>query len=61
MAKSKQPNREVRERTYGEERDKVIEETTKEIIKQFGKGAIMKFGDDAPTLEDEAIPTGSIA
>ncbi|MEE1209588.1 MAG: recombinase RecA [Parafannyhessea umbonata] len=61
MAKSKQPNREVRERTYGEERDKVIEETTKEIIKQFGKGAIMKFGDDAPTLEVEAIPTGSIA
>ncbi len=61
MAKSKQPNREVRERTYGEERDKVVEETTKEIIKQFGKGAIMKFGDDAPTLEVEAIPTGSIA
>ena len=61
MAKSKQPNREVRERTYGEERDKGIEETTKEIIKQFGKGAIMKFGDDAPTLEVEAIPTGSIA
>ena len=61
MAKSKGITKEIHPRTTGEERDKVLEETTKEIEKKFGKGAIMKFGDDGPSMEVEAIPTGSIA
>ena len=61
MAKSKGITKEVRPRTTGEERDKVIESTTDEIEKRFGKGAIMRFGDGGPSLEVEAIPTGSIA
>lgn len=61
MAKSKGITKEIHPRTTGEERDKVLEETTKEIEKKFGKGAIMKFGDEGPSMEVEAIPTGSIA
>ena len=61
MARSKNVSREIHEKTYGEERDKVIESTTKEIVKKFGNGAIMRFGDSGPELEIEAIPTGSIA
>ena len=61
MAKSKGITKEIHPRTTGEERDKVLEETTKEIEKKFGKGAIMKFGDDGPSMEVEAIPPGSIA
>ena len=61
MARSKAVTREIRPRTYGEERDAVVESTTKEIEKKFGKGAIMRFGDGGPELEVEAIPTGSIA
>ena len=61
MARSKGPVREVHEKTYGEERDKMIEATTSEIEKKFGKGSIMRFGDNGPDLEIEAIPTGSIA
>ncbi|MDM8271017.1 recombinase RecA [Thermophilibacter provencensis] len=61
MAKSKTISKEIRPRTTGEERDKVLEATTAEIEKKFGKGAIMRFGDDGPSFEVEAIPTGSIA
>ena len=61
MARGKAPVREIHAKTYGEERDKVIEETTKEILKKFGSGAIMKYGEGGPELEVEAIPTGSIA
>ncbi|MDJ1121489.1 recombinase RecA [Olsenella sp. YH-ols2217] len=61
MAKSKGPVRGVAERTFGEERDKVVAATTKEIQKKFGDGAIMRFGDGSAALEVEAIPTGSIA
>ena len=61
MAKSKGSSREVHEKMYGEERDKAIEATTSEIEKRFGKGAIMRFGDGGPSLEVEAIPTGSVA
>ena len=61
MAKSKNVSREIHAKTYGEERDKVIESTTKEIVKKFGNGSIMRFGDSGPELEIEAIPTGSIA
>lgn len=61
MAKTKSNSREVHEKTYGEERDKMIEATTSEIEKKFGKGAIMKYGEDGPDLEVEAIPTGSLA
>ncbi len=61
MARSKNVSREIHEKTYGEERDKVIDLTTTEIEKKFGKGSIMRFGDSGPELEIEAIPTGSIA
>ena len=61
MAKSKGITKEIKPRTTGEERDKVLKSTTDEIEKKFGKGAIMRFGDDGPSLEVEAIPTGSIA
>ena len=61
MARGKNVSREIHEKTYGEERDKVIENTTKEIVKKFGNGSIMRFGDSGPELEIEAIPTGSIA
>ena len=61
MAKSKGVTKEIHPRTTGEEREKVLASTTEEIEKKFGKGAIMRFGDDGPSLEVEAIPTGSIA
>ena len=61
MAKSKGTTREVHEKTFGKERDKMIEATTAEINKRFGTGAIMRFGDEGTSLEVEAIPTGSNA
>lgn len=61
MARSKGTPREVHEKTYGEERDKMVSVTTSEIEKKFGKGSIMRFGDGGPTMEIEAIPTGSLA
>lgn len=61
MAKNSGPARQIHERTYGEERDKMIEATQAEIKKKFGEGAIMRYGDGGPDLEVEAIPTGSIA
>ena len=61
MAKTKGITKEIHPRTTGEEREKVLAATTDEIEKKFGKGAIMRFGDDGPSLEVEAIPTGSIA
>ena len=61
MARGKNVSREIHEKTYGEERDKVVESTKAEIEKKFGKGAIMRYGDDSASLEVEAIPTGSLA
>ena len=61
MARSKGPVREVHEKTYGEDRDKMIVTTKEEIEKKFGKGAIMRFGDGGPELEVEAIPTGALS
>ena len=61
MARKKDTSREIRPRTYGEEREKVIESTTKDIEKRFGKGSIMRFGDGGPELEVEGIPTGALA
>ena len=61
MAKTKGVAKEIHPRTTGEERDKVLESTTAEIEKKFGKGAIMRFGDEGPSLEVEAIPTGALA
>lgn len=61
MAKSKAAHREVHKKTYGEEREQMIESTTSEIIKKFGEGSIMKFGDDGPQMEIEAIPTGALS
>ena len=61
MAKAKATSKEIQPRTYGEDRDKVIEATTNDIVKKFGKGAIMKLGDEGVSFEVEAIPTGSLA
>ncbi len=62
MAKSKGAlTKEIRPRTEGAARTKVIKETTDEIIEKFGKGAIMKFGDGGPDFEVEAIPTGALS
>ena len=61
MAKSQSSPRPVRERTYGEEREEVIKETTQEIEKKFGAGSIMRYGDGGPELEIEAIPTGALS
>lgn len=61
MAKNSGPVRTVHERTYGAERDKMVEVTKAEIEKKFGNGSIMRYGDGGPHLEVEAIPTGSLA
>ena len=61
MAKNSGPVRTVHERTYGAERDKMVEVTKAEIEKKFGTGSIMRYGDGGPQLEVEAIPTGSLA
>ena len=60
MAKSSGNAREVHAPTTGEEREKMIELTTKEIEKKFGTGSIMKYGEEGPDLHVEAIPTGSV-
>ncbi|MBA3533027.1 MAG: recombinase RecA [Ardenticatenales bacterium] len=41
-------------------KDKALEATMSQLKKRFGDGAIMKMG-EAPDLQVEAIPTGSIA
>ena len=61
MAKHSGAVKTVHERTYGEERDKMISATKKEIEKKFGEGSIMRYGDGGPQLEVEAIPTGALA
>ena len=61
MAKNSGPVRQVHERTFGEERDKMVELTKAEIEKKFGKGSIMKYGDGGPELEIEVIPTGALS
>ena len=61
MAKTKGTSKEILPATTGEEREKVLKATEDEIIKKFGKGSIMRFGDDGPSMEVEAIPTGSLA
>lgn len=61
MARSKNLNREVFGPSTGAEREKRIDSATEEITKRFGQGSIMRFGDGGPSLEIEAIPTGSIA
>ena len=60
MAKAKGTTKEIHAPTVGEERDKVIKNTTDEIIKKYGTGAIMKLGDEGESLEVEAIPTGCV-
>ncbi|MBQ9058502.1 MAG: recombinase RecA [Atopobiaceae bacterium] len=61
MARNNTAPRDILPRTTGEERSKVIEDTTSAIEKKFGKGSIMRFGDEDYSLEVEAIPTGSVA
>ena len=61
MAKSSGPVKTIHERTFGEERDKMIEATKAEIEKKFGSGSIMRFGDGGQEMEIEAIPTGALS
>jgi len=61
MAKTKNVIREIHAPTSVEDRTKVLQETTSEIEKKFGQGSIMRYGDGGPSLEVEAIPTGSLA
>lgn len=61
MARTKNVTKEIHGPSTGEERTKRIESATDEITKRFGQGSIMRFGDGGPSLEIEAIPTGSIA
>ncbi len=61
MVKKPTSTRTINEKSYGDERERILESTTDEIVKRFGKGAIMKFGDGGPNLEVEAIPTGALA
>ena len=61
MAKSSGQVKTIHERTYGEERDKMIDATKAEIEKKFGTGSIMRFGDGGPEMEIEAIPTGALS
>ena len=49
MAKSSGPARQIHERTYGEERDRMVDATKAEIIKKFGDGSIMRYGDGGPS------------
>jgi recombination protein RecA len=41
-------------------KEKALEATMSQLRKRFGDGSIMKMG-EAPDLQIEAIPTGSIA
>ena len=43
MAKSKNAVKEVHERTYGAEREKVVEATTAEIVKKFELSAMTEY------------------
>lgn len=60
MAK-KYNGREIKEKTFGAERDKVLKTTTEQIEKRFGKGTIMKYGEETANLDIDAIPTGCVA
>jgi recombination protein RecA len=42
------------------QKDKILDDTIKSIQDRFGEGAIMKLG-EAPRVDVEAIPTGSIS
>ncbi len=56
MAKDeKQTKAEIRS-----EKSRVLDETVKEIQEKYGEGAIMKLG-DAPKVDVDVIPTGSLA
>ena len=42
------------------DKEKALETALAQIEKQFGKGAVMKLG-EAPSMNVEAIPTGSLS
>jgi len=48
------------DKNASQEKDEILEATIKEIQSKFGEGAIMKLG-EAPRVDVEAIPTGSIS
>ena len=52
--------KESSEVNVSEERNKALKLAIEKIEKDFGKGAIMKLG-DKPTVNVDAIPTGSLA
>ena len=56
MAKQKK----TEDKNASQEKDEILEATIKEIQSKFGEGAIMKLG-EAPRVDVESIPTGSIS
>lgn len=56
---AKQPKKKEEKETT-DEKDEILEATIKEIQAKFGEGAIMKLG-EAPRVDVEVIPTGSIS
>jgi len=44
----------------GKERAKALDLAIAQIEKQFGKGAIVRLGEGGPTLQSDAVPTGSL-
>jgi len=48
------------DKNASQEKDEILEATIKEIQSKFGEGAIMKLG-EAPRVDVESIPTGSIS
>lgn len=51
--------KEVQPVAVSEERNKALKLAIEKIEKDFGKGSIMKLG-DKPSVNVEAIPTGSL-
>ena len=44
-----------------EEKMKALDAALAQIEKQFGKGSVMKLGDNASSMNVEAVPTGSLS
>ena len=42
------------------EKQKALDSALAQIERQFGKGSIMKLGQEASSMDIEAVPTGSL-
>lgn len=60
MADKKAGKPMVKQLDKPEERERALETALAQIEKQFGKGAVMKLG-EAPQMNVESIPTGSLS